>query len=420
MSTILNNPKLTEPEIRELMESLKVGDTISVTITNFLLEERNRIFTIRANNGYNAILTLWPENVEAFHLAWKPTRNNPDIYMPSLLPTAFSHLKNDLPTLRIEHPANHELFEDARSLYTELRRIFDQINLDATVPSSYDPYKMRTKLCAAATGKELLESAQDIINEYTKTLNHAYETSHEAALKLHKKLQGVTSEPDTAEISYKPLAAGTETHSVTGDPNYGQMVSVGDYLAIEPENTAEPAIIIHVTHITSATEQSEFDPWDVPTIHGTTIHSGEQVIISETEVETSEGIWDSSSISIEGQEPKPYFRLTALPVSTPEDAQELYKATRDHKQITNAIADYAHALEYRINPKLAVPRLIELYTETKAVSHMERTEGVGEIIAYSFNTEHPAINTPAYMVAAQIEEISDLMAGWPTIKYGGN
>lgn len=420
MSTVLNNPKLTEPEIRELMGTLKVGDTISVTVTNFLLEERNRIFTIRANNGYNAILTLWPENVEAFHLAWKPTRNNPDIYMPSLLPTAFSHLKNDLPTLRIEHPANHELFEDARSLYTELRRIFDQINLEATVPSSYDPYKMRTKLCAAATGKELLESAQDIINEYTKTLNRAYETSHKEALKLHKALQGVTSEPNTTKISYKPLAAGTETHSVTGDPNYGQMLSVGDYLAIEPEDTAEPVIIIHVTHITSATEQPEFDPWDVPTIHGTTIPGGEQVIIAETEVEISEGVWGSSAYIIEGQEPKPYSRLTVLPVATPEDAQELYKAIRDHGQITKAIADYAHALDYRITPKLAVPRLIELYTVPKAVSHAERTKGVGDFIAYSFNTEHPAINTPAYMVAAQIEEISDLMAGWPTIKYGGD
>jgi hypothetical protein len=420
MSTVLNNPKLTEPEIRELMGTLKVGDTISVTITNFLLEERNRIFTIRANNGYNAILTLWPENVEAFHLAWKPTRNNPDIYMPSLLPTAFSHLKNDLPTLRIEHPANHELFEDARSLYTELRRIFDQINLEATVPSSYDPYKMRTKLCAAATGKELLESAQEIINEYTKTLNHAYETSHKEALKLHKALQGVTSEPNTTKISYKPLSADTEAYSVTGDPSYGQMLSVGDYLAIEPEDTAESVIIIHVTHITRPTEQPEIDEWDVPTIYGTTINGGEHVVIAETEMETDGYTCGTRSIAIEGQDPKPYFRLTVLPAATAEDAQELYRAIRDHEQITDAIADYANALEYRINPKLAVPRLIELYTETKALSHMERTEGVGEIIAYSFNTEHPAPNTPARMVAAQIQEISDLIEGWPTIKYGGN
>lgn len=420
MSTILNNPKLTEPEIRELMGTLKVGDTISITITNFLLEERNRIFTIRANNGHNAILTLWPENVEAFHLAWKPGRNNPDIYMPTLLPTAFSHLKNDLPTLRIEYPANHELYEDARHLYTELRRIFDQINLDDTTPNTYDPYKMRIKLYAATSGKKLLESAQDIINEYTETLNRAYETSHQEALKLYNALKGVTSEPDTAEISYKPLSANAEAYSVTGDPSYGQMLSVGDYLAIEPEDTTEPATIIHVTHITRPTEQPEIDEWDVPTIYGTTIHSGEHVVIAETEMETDGYTCDTRTVTIEGQNPKPYYRLTVLPVATPEDAQELYKAIRDHEQITDAIADYANALDYRINPKLAVPRLIELYTETKAVSHMERTEGVGDIIAYSFNTEHPAINTPAYMVAAQIEEISDLMTGWPTIKYGSN
>lgn len=420
MSTVLNNPKLTEPEIRELMGTLKVGDTISVTVTNFLLEERNRIFTIRANNGYNAILTLWPENVEAFHLAWKPMRNNPDIYMPALLPTAFSHLKNDLPALRIEHPANYELFEDARDLYTELRRIFDQINPDTTVPSAYDPYKMRTKLSAAATGKELLESAQEIINEYTTTLNHAYETSHKEALKLHKALQGVTSEPSTTKISYKPLSVNAEAYSVTGDPSYGQMLSVGDYLAIEPEDTAEPATIIHVTHITRPIEQPEIDEWDVPHIYGTTINGGEHVVIAETEMETDGYTCDTRTITIEGQDLKPYYRLTVLPVSTPEDAQELYKAIRDHEQITDAIADYANALEYRINPKLAVPRLIDLYTETKAVSHMERTEAVGDIIAYSFNTEHPAINTPAYMVAAQIQEISDLIEGWPTIKYGGS
>lgn len=420
MRTILNNPKLTEPEIRELMGTLKVGDTISIAITNFLLEARNRIFIVRANNGHNAILTLWPENVEAFHLVWKPGRNNPDIYMPALLPTAFSHLKNDLPTLRIEYPANHELYEDARHLYTELRRIFDQINLDGTTPNTYDPYKMRIKLYAATSGKKLLESAQDIINEYTETLNRAYETSHQEALKLYNALKGVTSEPNTAEISYKPLSANAEAYSVTGDPSYGQMLSVGDYLAIESEDTAEPAIIIHVTHIASATVQPEFDPWEVPTVCGTTIHSGEQVIISETEVETSEGVWDSSSISIEGQAPKPYYRLTVLPVSTPEDAQKLYKAIRDHKQITKAIADYAHALDYRINPKLAAPRLIDLYTETKAVSHMERTKAVGDIIAYSFNTEQPAPGTPAYTVASQIQEISDLIEGWPTIKYGGN
>lgn len=420
MSTILNNPKLTEPEIRELMESLKVGDTISITITNFLLEARNRIFTIRANNGHNAILTLWPENVEAFHLAWKPGRNNPDIYMPVLLPTAFSHLKNDLPTLRIEYPANHELYEDARTLYNELHHIFSRINIDDTMPNTYDPYKMRIKLYAAATGKELLESAQGIINEYTKTLNRAYETSHEAACKMYKKLQGVTREPDTAEINYKPLASDAETHSVTGDPNYGQMVSVGDYLAIEPGDTAESVIIIHVTRVTPAPGQSEFDPWDVPTIHGTAIHSGEQVIIAETEVETSEGVWDSSAYIIEGQEPKPYYRLTVLPVASPEDAQELYKAIRDHKQITAAIADYAHALDYRINPKLAVPQLIDLYTDTKAVNHAEKTKAVGDIIARAFNIEQPAPDTPAYTVTSQIQEINDLIAGWPTIKYGGN
>lgn len=420
MRTVLNNHKLTEPEIRELMGNLKVGDTISIAITNFLLEARNRIFTVRANNGHNAILTLWPENVEAFHLAWKPCRNNPDIYMPALLPTAFSRLKNDLPTLRIEHPANHELYEDARHLYTELRRVFDQINLDDTVPSSYDPRKMRIKLCAAATGKELLKFAQEIINEYTETLNRAYETSHEAALKLHKELQGVTSTPTSDGINYKPLDPNAEAYSVTGDPSYGQMLSVGDYLAIEPEDTAEPATIIHVTHITRPTEQPEIDEWDVPTIYGTTIHGGEHVVIAETEMETDGYTCDTRTITIEGQSPKPYYRLTVLPVASPEDAQELYKAIRDHEQITDAIADYANALDYRINPKLAVPRLIELYTETKALSHAERTEGVGDILAYSFNTEHPAINTPAYMVAAQIEEISDLMAGWPTIKYGGN
>lgn len=420
MSTILNNPKLTEPKIRELMATLKVGDTISVTITNFLLEERNRIFTIRANNGHNAILTLWPENVEAFHLAWKPGRNNPDIYMPALLPTAFSHLKNDLPTLRIEHPANHELYEDARHLYTELRRIFDQINLDTTVPSAYDPYKMRTKLCAAGTGKELLESAREIINEYTKTLNRAYETSHQEALKLYNALKGVTSEPNTVEINYKPLGADTEAYSVTGDPSYGQMLSVGDYLAIEPEDTAEPATIIHVTHITRPTEQPEIDEWDVPTIYGTTIHGGEHVVIAETEMETDGYTCDTRTITIEGQSPKPYYRLTVLPVASPEDAQELYKAIRDHEQITDAIADYANALDYRIDPKLGVPRLIELYTETKAISHMERTKAVGDIIAYSFNTEQSAPNTPARVVAVQIQEISDLIEGWPTIKYGGN
>ena len=198
------------------------------------------------------------------------------------------------------------------------------------------------------------------------------------------------------------------------------MLSVGDYLAIEPEDTAEPVIIIHVTDITSGTVQPEFDPWDVPTIHGTAIPGGEQVIIAETEVEISEGVWGSSAYTIEGQEPKPYSRLTVLPVATPEDAQELYKAIRDHGQITKAIADYAHALDYRIDPKLGVPRLIELYTVPKAVSHAERSKSVGDFIAYSFNAENPAPNTPARMVAVQFQEISNLIEGWPTIKYGGS